>query len=193
MGTFGDATHLHKIYRMSLIVLLCKTSFDHHHLGTAGVRTFKIWRYINCRWWNFLSGIAKSNQPLKKLQCDALKHSSIELFPSENKCNMILTTRFMIIAFFVSKGFCWIRQRLQQNFFPLGDVLRARARACVIYTNRQTFKQLGTHVMPFKVTWELPSTIYKHRSQYKHGCYMDSCYWRSFIPCQMFFFEDTLP
>ena len=52
-GTSGDTTHLHKIYRMSLIVPLCQSSFDHHHLVqleeellkyggvvTSGVATF---------------------------------------------------------------------------------------------------------------------------------------------------------
>jgi hypothetical protein len=31
---------------------------------------------------------------------------------------------------------------------------------CVIATHQKNFKQLSKHVMPFKVTWKLPSTIY---------------------------------
>jgi hypothetical protein len=101
-------------YMYTECLSLCQSSFDHQHLGTAGWRTFKIWRSSNIQYCNFLSSIAKTNQLLKKLQCDVLNHCSIKLFPSENKCDMILTPRFKTISSSVSRVvFCWIRQRLK--------------------------------------------------------------------------------
>ena len=97
----------------------------------------------------------KQTKHLKKLQFEVLNRSIIKLFPSEKKYDMILTPRFETIVFnfrvflFYFIFFFWIRQRLKQNFFSLGDFLANTLHMCVCVvfnTNRQNFNPYPANV-----------------------------------------------